>query len=464
MHTKHQQYNVILSKMDAKNEGKPLENDEIDEDDVDEEDDIETTGNSKPGEGTEGGVATGEKKKKKKPKKKKAATAIPGTSSSSAGGIVYNTISTLPEEAFQAYCQEALKKYETKDLPPPEKLVELPSKFEFYKFTGSLRPAYVSKRREVEKDIVVPDYAACGQPISEQKADRSAEIPVYSPETIAKMRHACAVGREVLDIAGRYLRAGVTGDEIDRIVHKACMDWKAYPSPLNYYYFPKSVCVSPNEIICHGIPDFRPIQDGDIVNIDVSVYVDGVHADLNDMFMIGEVDEDSKKLVKTAYMALAEAASMIKPGTFYRDLGNEISRVATKNGCAVVKKYGGHGVGKLFHCAPNIPHYAKNKAIGIMRPGHIFTIEPMLNLGTDWGDVLWPDKWTVSTRDGKRSAQFEHTFLVTETGCEVLTAHPGTSRKEMIWDDALEARLTRPGSKKMRILNEQRPKIKNLYR
>ena len=125
-----------------------------------------------------------------------------------------------------------------------------------------------------------------------------------------------------------------------------------------------------------------------------------------------------------------------------------ISKVAGKNGCAVVKKYCGHGVGKLFHCAPSVPHYAKNKAIGIMRPGHVFTIEPMLNLGSDWGDVLWPDNWTAATRDGKRSAQFEHTFLVTETGCEILTAHPSESRTEMVWNEALEARLTRPGSSK----------------
>jgi methionyl aminopeptidase len=294
--------------------------------------------------------------------------------------------------------------------------------------------------------IVAPDYAVTGRSISEQKADRSASIHVHTPEEIAKMRHACAIGREVLDIAGRFLRAGLTGDEIDRIVHHACIERNAYPSPLNYYDFPKSVCVSVNEIICHGIPDFRALQDGDIVNIDVSVYIDGFHADLNEMYMIGEVDEDSKRLVKTSYLALQAACAMIKPGTFYRDVGMEITKVATKGGCAVVKKYSGHGVGKLFHATPTIPHYAHNKGVGIMRPGHIFTIEPMLNLGTNWGDVLWPDNWTAATKDGKRSAQFEHTFLVTETGCEILTAIPGTSRTEMVWDDALEAKLQRPGS------------------
>jgi len=250
-----------------------------------------------------------------------------------------------------------------------------------------------------------------------------------------------------LDIAGRYVRAGVTGDDIDRIVHYACIERNAYPSPLNYYDFPKSVCVSVNEIICHGIPDFRPLQDGDIVNIDISVYVDGVHSDLNEMFMIGEVDEEGRNLVKTAYLALQAACRMIKPGTYYRDVGSEITKVATKGGCAVVRKYSGHGVGKLFHCTPTIPHYAHNKGVGIMRPGHIFTIEPMLNVGTNWGDILWPDNWTAATKDGKRSAQFEHTFLVTETGVEILTARPGTSRTAMVWNDELEARLTRPGSK-----------------
>jgi methionyl aminopeptidase len=202
-----------------------------------------------------------------------------------------------------------------------------------------------------------------------------------------------------------------------------------------------------NEVICHGIPDCRPIQDGDIVNIDVSAYYDGVHADLNETFLVGNVDEDGRKLVRTAWECLQVACKMIKPGTFYRDVGNEIQRVATKNNCGVVRKYCGHGTGRLFHTVPTIPHYKDNKAPGVMCAGHIFTIEPMINLGGvgNWGDASWPDNWTVVTTNGMRSSQFEHTFLVTETGCEILTARPGTSTKEMIWDEAFEQALTRPG-------------------
>lgn len=423
-------------KLESDNEGE----------DGEEEQDQEVSTNA----ATNGNGAPAKKKKNKK-KKKKIGPPVPvATNGAPASTLTMDKsihfTSTLPEEEFLSYCNTILANTVPKDLPPKDKLLEMPKKFENYRFTGSLRPAYVSKRVQCPDFIAKPDYAITGISISEQEQDRKGQIHVYSPEEIAKVRKACLIGREVLDIAGRYLRAGVTGDEIDRIVHQACIERNAYPSPLNYYDFPKSLCVSVNEIICHGIPDFRPLQNGDIVNIDISVYVDGVHSDLNEMFFIGECDEESKKLVKAAYLALAEACKQIKPGTFYRDVGQEISKIATKNGCAVVKKYSGHGVGRLFHCLPTIPHYPHNKAIGIMRPGHIFTIEPMLNLGTNWGDILWPDNWTAATKDGKRSAQFEHTFLVTETGCEILTQRPGRSKTEMIWDDELEKLLTRPGT------------------
>lgn len=359
---------------------------------------------------------------------------------------VYNETSTLPEEEFVDYCQKILSKTQVKDDSLAQDLLALPEAFKHYSFTGTLRPCFVFPQVQVPPFIAKPDYADTGIPISEQEDDRRATIHVYSPEEIGKVRHACAIGREVLDIAARFCKAGVTGDEINRIVHEACIERNAYPSPLNYYNFPKSVCVSVNEVICHGIPDARPLKDGDIVNIDVSVYVDGVHADLNEMFFIGEVDEEGVNLVKTAFKVLQASCEMIKPGTFYRDVGMQISKIANSNGCAVVKKYSGHGTGRLFHCAPTVPHYANNKAVGIMRAGHIFTIEPMLNVGKNWRDVLWPDDWTAATVDGNRSAQFEHTFLVTETGVEILTARPGTSRKEMVWNEEMENHLQRPGS------------------
>ncbi len=198
-------------------------------------------------------------------------------------------------------------------------------------------------------------------------------------------------GREVLDVAGKALRVGVTGDEIDKIVHAACLERNSYPSPLNYRAFPKSVCVSPNEVICHGIPDARPMEEGDIVNLDISLYHNGFHADLNETYLIGKVDEKSLNLVQTSYECLREAIKMCRPGTMYRELGNIIHDVAVKRGCQVDRTYCGHGIGRLFHTSPNVPHYRNNKAVGSMLPGHIFTIEPMINAG-GWADTHWPDR------------------------------------------------------------------------
>ncbi|ETW04877.1 methionine aminopeptidase, type I [Aphanomyces invadans] len=304
-------------------------------------------------------------------------------------------------------------------------------KFFGYKFSGSLRPGVVSPMRTVPDHIARPDYWSSGQPVSEQQADRSGKIPVYTAQEIEGIRLACRLGREVLDIAGRAIRVGMTTDEIDVIVHEACIERGCYPSPLNYYNFPKSVCTSVNEVICHGIPDSRPLEDGDILNIDITVYKDGFHGDLNDTFLVGKVDADGVRLVKTAFDCLATAIAMVKPGTMYRDLGREITAVAEEQGFSVVKTYCGHGIGSLFHTTPNVPHYAKNKAVGIMKPGHIFTIEPMINIGS-WRDGRWPDDWTAVTVDGTRSAQFEHTILVTETGYEILTARE--NEPVMTWD------------------------------
>lgn len=181
------------------------------------------------------------------------------------------------------------------------------------------------------------------------------------------------------------------------------MDNKAYPSPLNYHKFPKSCCTSVNEIICHGIPDSRPLENGDICNVDISTFKYGYHADLNETFAVGEISESSKFLIEKTYRSLELAISMCKPGTMYRDLGNAIGKYIEEHGLSVVRTYTGHGVGRLFHCAPNIPHYKNNKASGFMRVGHVFTIEPMINQGT-YKDILWNDNWTAATLDGQRSA------------------------------------------------------------
>jgi len=296
----------------------------------------------------------------------------------------------------------------------------LPPAYKGFKFTGPLRPARLSPWRTVPAHIAKPDYAETGIPESEIKEKRSHTIIINSPAEIEGIRAACKIGREVLDIAGAAVKAGMTTDELDSIVHEATIARDAYPSPLNYNGFKKSCCTSVNEIVCHGIPDSRPLQNGDIVNVDISVYYKGFHGDLNETFLIGEVDETAKRLVQTTYESLNKAIEIVKPGTLYRDVGEVISRHVHKQGFSVIRTYVGHGVGKLFHCAPNVPHYAKNKAVGSMKPGHVFTIEPMINEGT-YHSLLWPDNWTCSTEDGKRSAQFEHTLLVTETGCEVLT-------------------------------------------
>eukprot|EP00211_Chloroparvula_japonica_P017002 CAMPEP_0119125120 /NCGR_PEP_ID=MMETSP1310-20130426/4494_1 /TAXON_ID=464262 /ORGANISM="Genus nov. species nov., Strain RCC2339" /LENGTH=279 /DNA_ID=CAMNT_0007115151 /DNA_START=290 /DNA_END=1126 /DNA_ORIENTATION=- len=275
--------------------------------------------------------------------------------------------------------------------------------------------------RKALPEIGRPDYAdhAEGYPKSEVDA-RHSVITIHTEDEIATMRTVCRLGREVLDIAGRMIKPGVTTEEIDIAVHEACMERQCYPSPLNYRGFPKSCCTSVNEVICHGIPDSRPLEDGDICNVDITVYFQGFHGDLNETFFVGNVDEESKKLVKVTYECLEKAIAKVKPGELYRNIGNVITKHANANGFSVVKSYCGHGIGRLFHTNPNVPHYAKNKAIGVMKPGHIFTIEPMINVGR-WQDILWPDDWTSVTRDGKRSAQFEQTLLVTETGCEILT-------------------------------------------
>ncbi|KAJ1950811.1 Methionine aminopeptidase 1 [Linderina pennispora] len=305
--------------------------------------------------------------------------------------------------------------------------------FPSYPYTGTIRPEYpLSPRRAVPADIPRPDYADASGGVSRlEQSYGNAQISVLTEAETATMRHVCRLGREVLDIAARAVKVGVTTDEIDRVVHEATIARKAYPSPLNYYGFPKSVCTSVNEVICHGIPDQRALRDGDIINIDISLYKDGFHADLNETYLVGNVDEEGQKLVNVTRECLDRAIALVKPGARYRDLGAAIESHAKANGFSVVRTYCGHGVGKMFHCAPNVPHYAKNKAAGVMRPGHVFTIEPMINVGR-FNDQTWRDNWTAVTADGKRSAQFEHGILVTETGYEVLTKRledsPGTQR------------------------------------
>lgn len=296
-----------------------------------------------------------------------------------------------------------------------------------FAYTGPLRPDMITDMNSVPDAIGKPDYFEDGDPKSEQVA-KSAKIRIYSEEDIKGVREACRIGREVLDLAGLAVKAGVTTDAIDKLVHDETIKRNAYPSPLNYRFFPKSCCTSVNEVICHGIPDLRPLEEGDIVNIDISVFYNGYHGDLNETYLVGECSPADKKLIKATFDSLQLCIDMAVPGVRFRDFGNVITKFVRKQGFKVVRAYCGHGIGTEFHCAPNVPHYAKNKAIGQLRPGMIFTIEPMINVGS-WKADLWPDDWTAVTVDGAKSAQFEHTMLVTETGVELLTGKLPSSPK-----------------------------------
>ncbi|KAH7659502.1 Peptidase M24 methionine aminopeptidase protein [Dioscorea alata] len=309
------------------------------------------------------------------------------------------------------------------------------SELPYFDWSGTLRPHRISTMRSVPITIERPDWANDGIPKVEPSSDLQNIVEIKTPEQIERMRETCRIAREVLDAAARVIRPGITTDEIDKVVHDATIAAGGYPSPLNYHFFPKSCCTSVNEVICHGIPDSRKLEDGDIVNVDVTVYYKGVHGDLNETYFVGQVDDVSQKLVRCTYECLDKAISIVKPGVRFREVGEVINRHASMSGFSVVKSYCGHGIGELFHCAPNIPHYGRNKAVGMMKAGQTFTIEPMINAGV-WRDRLWPDGWTAVTADGKRSAQFEHTLLVTETGVEVLTARLPSSPNVFPWLDS----------------------------
>ncbi|KAI0849099.1 methionine aminopeptidase [Daldinia vernicosa] len=301
--------------------------------------------------------------------------------------------------------------------------------FPSFYFTGPLRPVYpLSPRREVPKTIRHPDYAETGIPTSELKLTRN-KIDILDAEGQDAMRKVCRLGREVLDLLAAEVRPGITTDYLDELCHRLCIERDSYPSPLNYKDYPKSFCTSINEVICHGIPDQRVLVDGDIINLDVSLYHGGYHADLNETYYVGDkakADPDTVRVVETARECLEEAIKVVKPGYLVRDFGAVIEKYAKSKGCSVVRDIVGHGVNTHFHSPPNVPHYAKNKAVGVCKPGMTFTIEPMVSLGKHQF-VTWPDNWTITTIDGKKSAQFEHTLLVTETGVEVLTARLPTS-------------------------------------
>ncbi len=279
---------------------------------------------------------------------------------------------------------------------------------------GRVLPGEVSPMRPWPADLERPPYADTGV------AKRVAEPRVKSPEVIAAMRVTSKIAAEILQLAGAHLQVGMTTDEVDAYVHQLHLEREAYPSPLNYSGYPKSVCTSVNEIICHGIPDSRPLADGDIVNLDVTAYKHGVHGDTNATFGVGNVDDESRQLVDVTLECLWKGIEAVKPGRPLFEIGRAIEGHAAKYRYGVVRAFIGHGIGEQFHTDLQIPHYYDPRADTIMRPGMTFTIEPMITLGRHQ-HVLWDDEWTAATIDGKRTAQFEHTILVTDDGCEVLT-------------------------------------------
>jgi methionyl aminopeptidase len=248
-------------------------------------------------------------------------------------------------------------------------------------------------------------------------------IRIKTPEQVEGIRRAGRLVIETLDLVAPHIRPGMTTDEINTMVYDFTIRHGAIPAPLNYRGFPKSVCISINEVICHGIPGDRPFKDGDIVNVDVTSILNSYYADASKTFFVGTPGADAQKIVNVSRQCLAEGMAVVRPGSTVGDIGYAIQSYAEAQGCSVVREFVGHGVGVDFHEAPQIPHYGKPGSGVRLVPGMVFTIEPMINLGKKELVVL-DDGWTAVTKDGSLSAQFEQTLLVTESGVESLTPYP----------------------------------------
>lgn len=242
---------------------------------------------------------------------------------------------------------------------------------------------------------------------------------------VDQMRRAAAAASYIREFAGKQVAVGVTTDEIDRRLHEECIRIGVYPSALGYHGFPKSVCTSVNNVVCHGIPDMRPLENGDIINIDVTVYVDGYHGDCSAMFVAGETSPDNMKLIEATYRATHEAIKICGPGVPFNQIGRVIHDVADEYGFGTIRNFTGHGIGKEMHQPPHILHY-RNEQPGVMVPGMTFTIEPMLIKSGCTSTVTLDDDWTIVTSDGSWAAQWEQIVHITEDGHEILTQHqPG---------------------------------------
>ena len=276
-----------------------------------------------------------------------------------------------------------------------------------------LHPGRLSPTRQVPANIPRPEYVG-------KKHPTLGEADVKDADTIARMRAACRLAAQALEEVGRQVRPGVTTDHLDRVGHEFLVSHGAYPSTLGYRGYPKSLCTSLNEVICHGIPDDTVIGDGDIVNVDITAFIGGVHGDTNATFLAGDVEEESRLLVERTKEAMMRGIRAVAPGRPLNAIGRVIESYAKRFGYGVVRDFTGHGIGTTFHSGLVVPHYDDPSTSVTMEVGMTFTIEPMLTLGVVSYD-MWSDGWTAVTKDHKRTAQFEHTILVTEDGHEILT-------------------------------------------
>jgi len=272
-----------------------------------------------------------------------------------------------------------------------------------------------SPRRQVPAGIIAPEYAETGTP-----RERKSSCRKKNEDEIVRMRRAGSVAREVLDAVLAAVKPGITTDALDDIAHQISISLGAYPSPLNYMGFPKSLCTSVNEVVVHGIPDSRILQEGDIINCDVTVFVDGMHGDCSETVLVGEVSKEARRLVQVTWECLLKGIDVVHPGQQLNEIGRVIEDHASKYGYGVVRQFTGHGIGETFHMAPYIAHFYEPANKVVIEEGMTFTIEPMINGGSP-NCTMWSDNWTAVTADLALSAQFEHTVLVTGNGSEILT-------------------------------------------
>ena len=281
---------------------------------------------------------------------------------------------------------------------------------------GHLVPGRISPRRPVPTSIPRPEYVGRVEPDERGHGDQ------YTADEVERIRTAGRIAAQAVDAAAAAIRPGVTTDDLDAVVHEFLVAHDAYPSTLQYRGYPKSSCTSVNEVICHGIPDDTALVEGDIVKVDVTAYVDGMHGDLCASFPVGAVSADAALLIERTHEAMMRGIRAVAPGRPINVVGRAIESYARRFGYGVVRDYTGHGVGRVFHSGLVIPHYDAAPAHDtVIRPGMVFTIEPMLTIdgSVEWD--LWADDWTVTTRTRALTAQFEHTLVVTERGAEVLT-------------------------------------------